>query len=445
MGDLIKNAKRYATQVHPRLDGLKKATKRPYDVHLKAVASIVGEVTKDEEMIAAAWLHESVDKTAATHRDLEKEFGLGVARLVRELTPVSRPSDGNANQRAAIDREYIASASARAKSIKLADLIDTLQDACKNNALYAKELLTDVSPFLEVLRDGDPGLYRRTDRTISRCCERLGIPQPAATQARLELESPAQQAVFGKERMQRLFAEAFSARDIAESLRSFDADRPATEAAAAMDALGLGMVGVREGGMLSGFVWRKDLREGRCGDVIRRFGRDQVVQDDSSLSEVILVLSRYEYCFVQILDTVVGVIRKGDIEKPVVRMWLFGMITILEINLSSLIQQRWPGDDWFELCPPKRLAKARELQAERERIDQRSTLIDCLQLSDKASILLKDPEVRAEFGFTSKGQADRIVRDIESLRNNLAHGQQIVAHDWPQIIRMTRRLRNAGR
>jgi hypothetical protein len=40
--------------------------------------------------------------------------------------------------------------------------------------------------------------------------------------------------------------------------------------------------------------------------------------------------------------------------------------------------------------------------------------------------------------------AKRAVKDLEALRNNLAHGQDITQHDWPPIVRLARRVQ-AGR
>jgi len=66
--------------------------------------------------------------------------------------------------------------------------------------------------------------------------------------------------------------------------------------------------------------------------------------------------------------------------------------------------------------------------------------MDCLQLSDKAQILLDDPVARERIGMKSKKVAKRAIKDIESLRNHLAHAQDIVQHDWPQIVRLSMRL-----
>ena len=55
-------------------------------------------------------------------------------------------------------------------------------------------------------------------------------------------------------------------------------------------------------------------------------------------------------------------------------------------------------------------------------------------------ILISNKQLLANFGFKRSGAAKRIIKDLESLRNNLAHGQDIITHDWPQIIRMTQQM-----
>jgi hypothetical protein len=44
------------------------------------------------------------------------------------------------------------------------------------------------------------------------------------------------------------------------------------------------------------------------------------------------------------------------------------------------------------------------------------------------------------FGFKSAGAAKRVIKDLESLRNNLAHGQDFISNDWPQVIRIAKRM-----
>ncbi|HRF71583.1 MAG TPA: hypothetical protein PL117_02325, partial [Accumulibacter sp.] len=71
-------------------------------------------------------------------------------------------------------------------------------------------------------------------------------------------------------------------------------------------------------------------------------------------------------------------------------------------------------------------------------------LIDCLQLTDKAQIMLEHQPAREALGLSSKRVAKQVIKDLESLRNNLAHSQDIVSHDWVQIIRITQRMAELG-
>jgi (p)ppGpp synthase/HD superfamily hydrolase len=122
--DLVDRARIYATEAHQRINHRRKYNNEPYHVHLSAVAKLVASVTDDKEVIAAAWLHDSVEDTQATLEDIEEVFGLPVAELVEELTDISKPGDGNRSTRKRIDRRHLSQASRRAKTVKLADLID---------------------------------------------------------------------------------------------------------------------------------------------------------------------------------------------------------------------------------------------------------------------------------------------------------------------------------
>ena len=81
---MARRALQFATQAHRRIDQRRKYSRQPYEVHLRAVADIVASVTDDPEMIAAAWLHDSVEDTPATLEDIGREFGTGVAALVSD-------------------------------------------------------------------------------------------------------------------------------------------------------------------------------------------------------------------------------------------------------------------------------------------------------------------------------------------------------------------------
>ena len=64
------------------------------------------------------------------------------------------------------------------------------------------------------------------------------------------------------------------------------------------------------------------------------------------------------------------------------RMWLLGLITIVEMILSSMLARYYPEDSWQAELPEARLAKAQSLLAERRRGGQDLELRDCLHFVD---------------------------------------------------------------
>lgn len=148
----------FATKAHG--EQKRKYTGEPYINHPVEVAQIVASVTDDCEAICAAFLHDVVEDTPVTLQQIsDAGFGPTIAKLVDELTDVSRPSDGNRRQRKALDREHLAKASPRAQTVKLADLISNSRDIMKHDPQFARVYMHEKRLLLFVLQDGDPTLY----------------------------------------------------------------------------------------------------------------------------------------------------------------------------------------------------------------------------------------------------------------------------------------------
>jgi GTP pyrophosphokinase len=83
----------YQTARNAHSDG-KRASGEPYITHPLAVALILAELRMDAPTLAAALLHDVVEDTHITLLDIEREFGLEVAKLVDGVTKVERlPTD----------------------------------------------------------------------------------------------------------------------------------------------------------------------------------------------------------------------------------------------------------------------------------------------------------------------------------------------------------------
>ncbi len=440
MSDIIKKAQDFATTEHQRINHVRKYSNQPYQTHLQAVAKLVSTVTNDEQMIAAAWLHDTVEDTPATLGDIEEAFGSQIAELVEELTDVSKPSDGNRATRKEIDRQHLATASLRAKTIKLADLIHNCSDIVKHDEKFAVTFVSEMQALLDVLSDGDTTLFKRANKLLIKSSEKLGIDP--SIQRHIE---PVNNTIinlpgFTDTNFKNKFQQLFTARDIAESLLSFDSDTPVTKANKAFNYFKQSVASIRINGRVQGYIKQQTLKGEVCGDNMRHYTVDQVIKGTDSLSDVIHILTRHDFCFVSIFGEVTAVITREDINKPQVRMWLFGLVTMIETALTQLIERVYPDNSWMDVLSDGRMEKMQSIWQERKRRNLHCKLIDCLQFSDKAGIIISDKTSLTQMGFETGKQAKKIIKELESLRNHLAHSQDIVSHDWAQIARLANRL-----
>jgi hypothetical protein len=236
------------------------------------------------------------------------------------------------------------------------------------------------------------------------------------------------------ETLRRLFTEGFVARDIAEPLVSFDASAPASEVSAFMSTRNFDVVGVRSEGVVVGFVEQSGLGGATCGAQIRSIETAMAISDAASFADVVLGLANSPRLFVRVLGSVGGIITMSDLQKPPVRMWLFGMITLIEMRATRLIELGCQGDSWKQYLSESRLQKAQALLEERRRRNQALQLIDCLQFSDKGQIIARNEQIRRLTRMKSRREAEQAIKMLESLRNNLAHSQDIIACDWEIIV-----------
>lgn len=84
-GGIVRKAFDFAEELHR---GVTRKSGEPYMTHPLAVAKTVEEWGLDEHAIAAALLHDTVEDTSASVRDIQKKFGDEIAFLVEGLTKI---------------------------------------------------------------------------------------------------------------------------------------------------------------------------------------------------------------------------------------------------------------------------------------------------------------------------------------------------------------------
>lgn len=150
--DLVVRARKFARRKH---EGQKRKGGGPYFSHLERVAETVFEFKKCkrvDEIVAAAFLHDTLEDTDTGISELREEFGEVVALLVVELTTDKLRSqlDGKANY---LSRKF---SSERAISnwalvIKLADRLDNVSDLNERDSGFAKKIKSQTLILLGAL------------------------------------------------------------------------------------------------------------------------------------------------------------------------------------------------------------------------------------------------------------------------------------------------------
>ena len=155
--------------------------------------------------------------------------------------------------------------------------------------------------------------------------------------------------------------------------------------------------------------------------------------EDAPLLRVLQVLRQHDRTFVSFLGTTSGIITRGDLQKAPLRMWFFNLVSLTEMQMLRLIRQRYPGGDWREPLKDERIEAAESLLSDRRRRNVHTDLADCLQFCDKRTIIVNTAGLRELFA-SSKRAASRYLGEVEDLRNDLAHSQDIITGRWPEIV-----------
>ena len=115
----------------------------PYIVHPMEAVEIVATITPDQELLAAAALHDTVEDTDVTVEQIRAEFGDRIAALVASESDtfeagVSEEDSWHSRKKAAIYR--LAAASHDAKIVALGDKLSNMRAIARDYAVKGDEL-----------------------------------------------------------------------------------------------------------------------------------------------------------------------------------------------------------------------------------------------------------------------------------------------------------------
>ena len=139
--ELLDRAIVFAVQAHAGTERRGKGF--PYIVHPMEAMEIVATITPDQELLAAAALHDTVEDTDVTVEEIRAQFGERIASLVAAESDempagVSEEDSWHARKKAAIDR--LAAAPHDAKIVALGDKLSNMRAIARDYAVKGDEL-----------------------------------------------------------------------------------------------------------------------------------------------------------------------------------------------------------------------------------------------------------------------------------------------------------------
>lgn len=242
-----------------------------------------------------------------------------------------------------------------------------------------------------------------------------------------------------------IFETDITAIHINEELQSCKFDSDSIEVKRIMESKDYEVFGVKEGNKIIGYVDINDLNGGKCSKYTREFHSSELISESTPLIHILPILKEKSRIFVLYGNQVNGIITRSDLQKLTVRLFLFGIISILEIRMTKIIKSFYLEDKWEDLLSKKRLKKAFALYSNQKVRNDNIELIDCLQLSDKKELFLKSPQIMEKLDY-SKKSLDKILNRAERLRNDLAHSRDFNNPKeneyvtWSNIINLTEEI-----
>ncbi|MEH7013994.1 hypothetical protein V7087_24825 [Neobacillus niacini] len=195
------------------------------------------------------------------------------------------------------------------------------------------------------------------------------------------------------------------------------------------------VVGVEENGIVIGYVLRDDLGEGTCKEYFRSFSPSDLVSDSTPLLQTLFIFKDTERLFIIEGNRITKVVTLADLQKPPIRMLVFGVISLVEMQLYRIIRDYFAEDSWNRHLSAKRIEQAEELFLQRKLRNEAIQLSDCLQLCDKRDIVLSEQPLREVLGIESKSKGKEFFKKLEILRNNLAHAQDLnTQNSWNEMF-----------
>lgn len=229
--------------------------------------------------------------------------------------------------------------------------------------------------------------------------------------------------------LKKIFMDSVTAKSICEPLHSCKPDMLAREVKDILNERDFDTAGViDENEKVIGYVVSDELEDGFIDVHIKNIDFNKIVSDSTPIPILIDELTRNEYLYVNYGRDILFIVTKADLNKPPVRIFIFGVISLFEIHLNYWVRKFYKNDDEIRaVIDTVRFenANAHYQVAKGNNENDGVNLVGYLQLSDKKKLLCSSSEFCKTFNL-SKNKMKGFVEAAEKIRNNIAHSQNSI-------------------
>lgn len=235
--------------------------------------------------------------------------------------------------------------------------------------------------------------------------------------------------------IQDIFIDNITTKFIYEPLACCKDDDFANDVLDLMKIRDFDVLGVLKDGKTIGYLEKTDLVDKNLIEQIVPFSTDNIISDSTPMSDLLELLSKTGYVFILTKNEVTGIVTKADINKPIARIYLFGLISLFELHLNYWINKLYDIDNLDKLISHDRFQIALGLFEARKGQNLDLTILECLQFCDKKDILSNNREFLQKLCY-SKTKFKGFLENAEKIRNELAHSQSSITANltWESFI-----------
>lgn len=134
----------------------------PYVVHPLSVAMILSRYTRDEDIIIAAILHDALEDTSYSPKEINKDFGSKVLEIVRDVS--DKEPDATWHRRKDDYLKHLKKASKEACLVACADKINNLESICEAYSQFGDRIWKSFNAS----KESKLGFYESVCREVGR-------------------------------------------------------------------------------------------------------------------------------------------------------------------------------------------------------------------------------------------------------------------------------------